>query len=168
LTPLPVVIPGATGHSGLLVWRLEAAAHSAAWGSGEGAFRVGGRWSSKGRRVIYTALDPSTAILEVAVHKGFKALDTVPHQLLSISIAEPSKVHVLDVASISNKNWLRPGAISSNQQAHGDSLLSNHPFLIVPSVVSSHSWNLLIDVASAAGFFSLASQEEFSLDTRLS
>lgn len=142
--------------------------HSATWGTGEGALRVGGRWSSRGRRVIYTALDPSTAILEVAVHKGFKALDTVPHQLLSIAIHDPGKVHVLDVASISNKNWLRPGAISPNQQAHGDNLLSTHPFLIVPSVVSSHSWNLLIDVASAAGLFSLSSTENFALDTRLS
>ena len=128
---------------------------------------MGGRWSSPGRRVIYTALDPATAILEVAVHKGFDALDTVKHQLLSIKIGDWTKVHLLDTSAIANKNWLSPGAVSTNQQKHGDLLLTVHPFLIVPSVVSRHSWNLLIDVSAAAGLFELKSAEDFALDTRL-
>ena len=77
--------------------------------------QVGGRWSSPGHRVLYTALDPATAILEVAVHKGFDALDAVHHKLLSIRITEPAKVHVLDLATIPNGHWLHPGAGSPNQ-----------------------------------------------------
>ncbi|MBP6583200.1 MAG: RES family NAD+ phosphorylase [Chromatiaceae bacterium] len=40
---------------------------SANWDQAQGAYLVGGRWSSAGRRVLYTSLDPATTILEVAV-----------------------------------------------------------------------------------------------------
>ncbi len=126
---------------------------------------MGGRWSPIGRRVIYCSLDPATAILEVAVHKGFHVLDTVSHQLLSIRIKQPEKAGVL--AKVPNRNWLHPGTVSSGQQAYGGKLLDQHPFLVVPSVVSVHSWNLLIDVGGAAGMFELIAGEDFALDTRL-
>jgi hypothetical protein len=32
---------------------------------------------------VYYPIDPATAFLEVAVHKGFRALDTVPHSISS-------------------------------------------------------------------------------------
>jgi RES domain-containing protein len=59
------------GGGKLIAWRLDQARFASTWDSGEGAFQVGGRWSSNGVRVVYCALDPATAILEVAVHKGF-------------------------------------------------------------------------------------------------
>jgi hypothetical protein len=74
MTPLPVAL----GGSELIAWRLDQAAYAPNWDSGEGAHRVGGRWNSKGVRAVYCSLDPSTAILEFAVHKGSRALDTVP------------------------------------------------------------------------------------------
>lgn len=70
-------LPGALGGTDLVAWRLDRDAHSASWDSGEGAYRVGGRWNSPGLRTVYCALDPATAILEVSVHKGFRVLDTV-------------------------------------------------------------------------------------------
>lgn len=128
---------------------------------------MGGRWSSAGRRVIYASLDPSTAIVEAGVHRGFDTLDTVSHALLEIEIAGPARVHVVDVATIPNPHWLYPGAVSAGQQAFGDALLSVHPLVVLPSVVSSHSWNLLIDVAAAAGLFNLRRTEPFAIDPRL-
>ena len=56
----------------LVTWRLETSRHFATWQTAEGAFLFGGRWSSPNRRVLYTSLDPSTAILEVTVHKGLR------------------------------------------------------------------------------------------------
>lgn len=163
MTPLP----GALGGVGLMVWRLETTKHLATWGTAEGAFLFGGRWSSAGYRVIYTAIDPSTAIIEVGVHKGLHALDVVPHTLLGITISAPERVHVVDLASIPNAAWLRPGAVSAGQQAFGDALLAQHPLVIVPSVVSPRTWNLLINLTSAVGLFELRSSEPFALDTRL-
>ena len=103
----------------------------------------------------------------MAVHKGLRTLDTVPHALLEIGIPNPARVHVVGPASVPNPNWLHPGAVSAGQQAFGDGLLAAHPLVVVPSVVSSHSWNLLIDVASASGLFTLRHSEPFALDPRL-
>jgi len=128
---------------------------------------VGGRWSSAGRRVLYTSIDPATAIVEVGVHKGFNTLDTVPHTLIEIEISDPARVYVVEPTALPNPNWLRPGTISAGQQTFGDGLLASNPLVVVPSVVTTHSWNLLIDVAGAAGLFSLRGSEAFALDSRL-
>ena len=84
-----------------------------------------------------------------------------------IEISRPGLVHRLDLTTIPNPGWLRSGTVSAGQQAFGNALLDVHPFLLVPSVVSTRSWNLVIDVTSAQGMFALKSAEDFSLDTRL-
>jgi len=100
------------------------------------------------------------------VHKGFNVLDTVPHTLLALEFSSETKVHIVSRGDVPNPAWLRPGAVSKNQQAFGDSLLRVHPVVVVPSVVSTHSWNLLLDVATATDLFTVTS-EPFALDTRL-
>ena len=142
MTTLPAALGGG---SGLVVWRLDQQDHAATWDSGEGAFRVGGRWNSKGVRAVYCALDPATAILEVAVHKGFKVLDTVPYVITAARIADIAEVHVVKSDAVPNPNWLRPGIPSAGQQAFGDHLLRGHRFVAIPSAVSAHSWNLIFD-----------------------
>ena len=151
----------------LVTWRLETTRHFATWQTAEGAFLFGGRWSSPNKRVLYTSLDPSTAILEVAVHKGLNTLDAVAHTLIQIEILSPKRVFKVDPASVPNPNWLRPGAVSKAQQLFGDALFNAHPLVLIPSVVSTHSGNLLIDVDAAAGQFKLKSREAFALDPRL-
>jgi RES domain-containing protein len=100
-------------------------------------------------RAVYTSLDPATAILEVAVHTGFAALDTVAHVLTAATVLDPSSVQIVQPEDVPNPNWLRPGIPGAGQQAFGDALLARHPFVLVPSAVSSHSWNLIF-IASAA------------------
>jgi RES domain-containing protein len=150
-----------------VAWRLDQAIHGAAWDSGEGAYRAGGRWNSSGVRAVYCAIDPATAILEVAVHKDFKALDMVPHVLTAMTIAEPSRVHVVDPPSVPNPNWLRPGIPGAGQRAFGDALLVRHQFILIPSAVSTHSWILIFASMTAVGAYAVRSQERFALDTRL-
>jgi RES domain-containing protein len=116
---------------------------------------------------VYCSIDPATAILEVAVHKGFHALDTVAHVLTAVTIPDPANVHVVDPASIPNPNWLRPGIPSAGQQNHGNQLLSDHVFVAIPSAVSLHSWNLIFVAAVAARAYDVRLQEPFALDTRL-
>lgn len=163
MTPLPTSLGGGE----LVAWRLDQESYRAAWDSGEGAFRAGGRWNSKGVRAIYCAIDPATAILEVAVHKGFNALDTVPHVMTGIAFSDPAAVHVVEPGAIPDPQWLRPGIPGAGQQAFGDALLARHKFVVIPSAVSTHSWNLIFVAAAAAGRYSVKLQERFALDTRL-
>lgn len=163
MTPLPAPL----GGSELVAWRLDTATFQTTWDSGEGAYRAGGRWNGRGVRAVYCSIDPATAILEVAVHKEFKVLDTVPHILTELTILEPATAHVVHPASVSNPNWLRPGIPSAGQQAFGDALLAQHKFVLIPSAVSIHSWNLIFVGTVAAGAYAVKSQERFALDTRL-
>jgi RES domain-containing protein len=163
VTPLPPPL----GSGALVLWRLDRAPFAPSWDSGEGAYRVGGRWSSRGVRAVYAALDPATAILEVAVHKTFRTLDITPHVLTQAQILDPGRVRIVQAAEIPNANWLRPGALSAGQQVFGDALLQAHPFVLIPSVVSAHSWIAVFDPARAAGLYGAAAQEPFALDTRL-
>jgi RES domain-containing protein len=163
VTPLPARL----GGTDLVAWRLDHWEHRDAWDSGEGAFRYGGRWNSRGVRAVYCSIDPATAILEVAVHRGFRALDTVPHVLTSVTITNASRLHVVEPETVSNPAWLHPGLPSAGQQAFGDRLLASHSFVVLPSAVSSHSWNMVFDPALAADAYVCRSQERFALDTRL-
>jgi RES domain-containing protein len=93
-------LPAALGGSDLVAWRLDQATFAATWDSGEGAYRVGGRWNRRGVRAVYCSIDPATAILEVAVHKGFRALDTVAHVLTALIVLDPAAVHVVHPEAI--------------------------------------------------------------------
>ncbi len=163
MTPLPPPL----GSGALVFWRLDQAKFAPAWDSGEGSYVAGGRWNSRGVRAVYAALDPATAILEVAVHKTFRTLDIVAHVLTSAQISDVNQVHVITPADVPNPNWLRPGAVSAGQQAFGDVILKAHPFALIPSVVSVHSWTMIFDPAKAKGCYDAMAQEAFALDTRL-
>lgn len=163
MTPLPAPLGGGE----LVAWRLDQTKHAATWDGGEGSYRAGGRWNGKGVRAVYCAIDPATAIVEVAAHKGFKALDTIRHTLTAVTISEPESVHVVHPEDVPNPNWLRPGIPGAGQQEFGNSLLDRHKFLVIPSVVSTHSWNLIFVATAAAGAYSRRVQEPFALDTRL-
>lgn len=162
-----IPLPPPLGAGEIRFWRLDAARHAGAWCSGEGSFRVGGRWNSPGVRAIYASLDPATATLEVAVHKGLRVLDTQPHILTSARIADPAMVHVVMPADIPNPNWLVPCSPNSSQQSFGNALIARHCFVLIPSAVSSHSWNLVFDATKPGDHFDDVSQERFALDPRL-
>lgn len=127
---------------------------------------MGGRWNSRGVRAVYASIDPATAIMEVAVHKGFKVLDTTPHMLTSAHIPVPSDIHVVKPRDVPTPHWLIPGSHGPGQQAFGDQLLEEHIFVLVPSTVSKYSWNLIFDANQAKGHFTDVTQERFVLDPR--
>lgn len=160
--------PLESAPSELLVWRLDPSKHAATWDSGEGALRGGGRWNSRGTRAVYCSLDASTTLLEAAVHKTFAALDAVPHTLTAARLSSGAVLHRIDPADVSNPNWLRATAPSRGQQAYGDTLLRDYDFILIPSVIINHSWNLIFDPMRVAGQYALLHQERFALDTRLS
>jgi RES domain-containing protein len=162
-----IPLPGLLGGTELIAWRLDERLFAATWELGEGAYRFGGRWNSQGIRAVYCSIDLATAILEVAVHKGFRALDTVAHLLTSLIITDLSEVHVVQPEDVPNPNWLHPCMPSAGQQMFGDGLLGAHKFVLIPSAVSTYSWNLIFVSATASGTYELRNQEPFALDPRL-
>lgn len=154
-------------HAPVRAWRIDQEKHSAAWDSGVGAYAVGGRWNPKGVKAVYCGLDAATAIIEVAVHKGFRALDIVAHVSTVLEIADPRGVRVIEPKDVPNPTWLLPGIPSAGQQAFGASLLSTHDFIVIPSAASRQSWNLVFDPDRAKGLYRLVAQERLSIDTRL-
>jgi RES domain-containing protein len=164
LTPLPAAI-GGTGE--LVAWRLVTKKYAKTWDDGEGSFRSGGRWNSAGVRAVYCSLDPATAILENMVNKPIETLSIVPHVLIEIEIIEVDKVHIVQPEHVVDRTWRRPGDPQVGGQLFGDRLLAQHKFVLIPSVVSMHSWNLVFANPKSAGAYLERSREDFILDPRL-
>lgn len=161
-------LPTALGGSGALAaHRLDRARHAPTWASGEGAFQAGGRWNAVGTRAVYCALDPATAILEVAVHKGFRVLDTQSHILTSFTVLAPDRAKVIEPADIPDPDWLDPNNAAPDRRAWGDRLLQEHGMIVIPSVVSRQSWNLLFLAPLPEGRIGEVRQIDFVLDPRL-
>ncbi len=162
MTPFPPRL-GVTAQA----WRVDQAVFKAAWNSATGAHALGGRWNPKGVKALYCSLDASTAILEVAVHKGFRALDKVPHVITALQVDDPGSIFVVKPQDVPNPAWLHAGMPSAGQQEWGGELLAKHLFVAIPSVVSQHSWNLIFDPDRATGAYRQLLQEPLSIDTRL-
>ncbi len=163
MTPLPAQL----GGGALRAHRLDRARHAPGWDSGEGAFQAGGRWNSVGTRAVYCALDPATAILEVAVHKGFQLLDQQPHILTSFTIVDPDRVAVFQPEDFAEQRWLEAGVVAPDQRQWGDRALQAHKMIVLPSAVSRQSWNLIFQAPLPEDWITDVSQTSFVLDPRL-
>jgi RES domain-containing protein len=109
--------------------------------SGEGGLRAGGRWHSKGRRVVYLADHPASALIEMLAHLEIDVEDfPADYQLLSVDCPDDVAVTALDVASLP-VDWRQQTLLT---RARGDdwrranaSALLRVPSTIVPSASNS-------------------------------
>lgn len=112
--------------------------------SGKGAAIKGARWNSIGTELIYTAINRSLAMAEVAVHF---TLATLPHDYFMIIIFIPDDILVqkLKVSDLPN-NWNTFPAPSTTQII-GDKFIADNKFCIlrIPSAVTQGDYNLLIN-----------------------
>lgn len=164
MTPLPAALDATAP---LVAWRIDAQRYAKSWDSGLGAETVGGRWNPKGVKAVYCSIDPSTCLVESAVHRGFAVLDTHPHVITSVEITEVKSVHVVMPDDIPNPAWLSGGMPSYHQQRWGANLLGAHGIVLFPSAVSKLSWNLVFEPIAARDRYRLRLQTRLSVDTRL-
>jgi len=147
-------------------WRLIKAEHADDAFAGEGARRGGGRWNSKGVRVVYTSGSLSLATLEVMVHTPFYSalknyacipIDFVPKLSQSITIEELPD------------NWKADPTPQSVKEV-GDRWIQNQESVIlkVPSAIIPVEHNYLIN-PSHPEFKKVVihSPQKFALDPRL-
>lgn len=116
---------------------------------GGGGLRASGRWHTRGRRVVYCAPDPATALLEVLVHTEIDVED-LPVSLRYLEIDAPETLAVEDVDPQHLARQWRTSLATTRKL--GDEWLRSGrtPLLRVPSVLTPSTWNTLVNPAHAA------------------
>src|SRR6476646_1268961 len=110
--------------------------------SGEGGLYAAGRWHTRGRRVVYLADHPASALLEVMVHLQIDAEDLPSHhQLLGVDAPDDLPITRIDEREL-QANWREQAAIT---RQIGDNWLRapTAALLSVPSAVVPEARNYL-------------------------
>ena len=132
--------------------------------SGVGGLRAAGRWHSQGRRIVYLADHPSSALLEMLVHLD-RDLIPATYQLLRVSVPDDVIVEIADKNLPAD--W-RSKTMSSRNV--GDQWLdrSTNALLQVPSAISERGNNYLLNPAHPdAAKITVAEVIQAPFDSRL-
>lgn len=112
--------------------------------NGAGGLEAEGRWHTAGRRIVYCAPNPATALMEVLVH--FKIdLDGAPVNFRYLEIEAPDGISGETVnADAFGSDWRGDQAAT---QRRGDAWLKTgtSALLHVPSVIVPATWNVLLN-----------------------
>jgi RES domain-containing protein len=134
---------------------------------GEGAWRVGGRWNSKGVRVLYMSENRSLAVLEVLVHLSV----ALPDKYLLGSADIPDNLpieRIVDDDLLDNWSTLIPSEQVVTKRL-GDTWVDRHrsAVLSVPSVIVGERNYLLNPAHPDFARIEFAEPEPFRFDLRL-
>ena len=147
-------------------WRLIKAEHADDAFAGEGARRGGGRWNSKGVRVVYTSESLSLATLEVMVHTHFYS--ALKYYVCIPIDFDPSLSQSTTIEDLPD-NW-KTDPIPQSIKKVGDRWIQNQESVIlkVPSAIIPVEYNYLIN-PSHPDFEKVVihSPQKFAFDPRL-
>lgn len=126
------------------IWRISNHKHTDTAFSGEGSRRVGGRWNSRGRSVVYTSATLSLAALEYFVHME---VEDAENMLVSIQvdISEDVQIETLDLTQLPS-NWRNipaPTVLATIGDEWFD--LGTATLLVVPSAIIPQENNYLLN-----------------------
>lgn len=134
---------------------------------GQGGLVASGRWHTRGRRILYCAPNPATALLEVLVHSAVRtpqALDDF--QFLKIEIPDEMTIERLEDGLLP-ADWIRRPEVT---REWGDRWLheASTAVLQVRSALVPETWNILVNPVhrDALAMTSLPGIR-FPLDSRL-
>ncbi|WP_316368938.1 RES family NAD+ phosphorylase [Candidatus Thiodiazotropha sp. CDECU1] len=134
--------------------------------SGEGAYLFGGRWNSKGVRVVYLGSSLAQAAMELLIHLG-RADILNDYYKMKVSFPEALVQHIA-LADLPEE-WREP-TMASSVQAVGDQWVTDRSSLIlqVPSATVSGEYNYVFNPlhpdATKARFSAIT---KFTFDPRL-
>ena len=135
--------------------------------SGDGGLHASGRWHSRGRRVLYLADHPASALLEVMVHLEVDVEDLPSHyQLLGIDAPDNVTIDLIEENALPS-DWRQQAGLT---RARGDGWLrtGNAALLRVPSSIVPDAANYLLNPAHAdAARITIASALRAPFDPRL-
>lgn len=135
--------------------------------SGEGGLHASGRWHTRGRRVVYLADHPASALLEVMVHLEVDAEDLPSHyQLLGVDVPGDLAITRLTDDELP-EDWHSHIAVI---RARGDEWLraAATALLRVPSAIVPNAGNYLLNPGHIdTARISIASAVRAAFDPRL-
>ena len=122
------------------LWRISSYADL----SGAGGLNAAARWHSQGRRIVYLADHPSSALLEMLVHIDLNLVPST-YQLLRITVPPDLAFDRVGIDELP-VDW-RTETVASRQI--GDRWLdqSSSALLQVPSAISQEAHNFLLNPA---------------------
>jgi RES domain-containing protein len=112
--------------------------------SGKGAAIKGARWNSIGVEIIYTALNRSLAMAEVAVHF---TLATLPDDYMMATIFIPGNTSLQKLSATDLPTDWNMFPHPSSTQAIGDKFIADNKYCLlqIPSAVTQGDYNVLIN-----------------------
>jgi RES domain-containing protein len=135
--------------------------------SGDGGLHASGRWHSRGRRVVYLADHPASALVEVMVHLEIDAEDLPRHyQLLGVEVPDDAAISALGENDLLD-DWRQQIPFT---RARGDDWLRTgaSALLRVPSAIVPEATNYLLYPAHPdAARIGIASAIRAAFDPRL-
>lgn len=124
----------------MIVWRFSR--HVAL--DGQGGLVASGRWHTRGRRILYCAPDPATALLEVLVHSAVRTPAALEgFQFLKLEVPDDVSIERVEDRLLPG-DWVARPEVT---RAWGDRWLRDglHPVLLVRSVLVPETWNALVN-----------------------
>lgn len=146
-------------------WRIVREDHGSAAFDGEGAWRFGGRWNSRGTRMVYTSGTLSLAALETLVHLN----PLVAFKYVAIPVEFDEALLETFAASDLPADWNEEPPPPSTAEI-GDRWVkeSRSPVLELPSVIIPAEPNYLLNPAhSEFKRIRIGKPVRFSFDPRL-
>lgn len=129
-------------------WRICRKRYAADAATGEGARLYGGRWNSRGVRMVYASTSLALAAVETFVNLEPKLR---PKDLISIEGEIPDEIEIgkLELSALP-ADWYRNR--DESLRRFGDSWVRDGKtaVLLVPSAAIPGEWNLLLNPAHAA------------------
>jgi RES domain-containing protein len=112
--------------------------------SGSGGVRAAGRWHSRGRRIVYLADHPASAVLEMLVHMDRDLLPAT-YRLLRVIVPETIAAETVGAEALP-ADWREHPAVT---RGIGDRWLDgcSSALLQVPSVIVPRARNFLLNPA---------------------
>jgi RES domain-containing protein len=122
------------------LWRLSDFADL----SGEGGLIASARWHTRGRRIVYLADHPASALLEMMVNQNLAQMDLPDrYQLLALDLPDEMAFHAIGEADLP-PDWRRnrdaTRSIGDRWLELGETSLARVPSAIVP-----HTFNWLLN-----------------------
>jgi RES domain-containing protein len=115
---------------------------------GTGGLNADGRWHTRGRRIVYLADHPASALVEVLVHLEVDP-DDLPrgYNILAVDLPDQTEFGSIEVGNLPG-DWL---ANPSSTRAMGDRWLaeSRTALLRVPSAIVPFAFNWLLNPVHA-------------------